>query len=61
MSLMASRLLCYNPSSQDSEHGLPTKKRDKEVDLFEIRVVDRTEMVVITGTVERRSNMREGR
>lgn len=36
LSLVASRLHCYNPSSRNSEHGLPTEKRDREVDWVEV-------------------------
>lgn len=48
MSLVASRLHCYNPLSQNSEHGLPTEKRDREVDWFEVRVTDRTSLDHLT-------------
>lgn len=33
---MASRLCYYNPLSQNSEHGLPTERRDREVDWSEV-------------------------
>lgn len=57
---------CYNPLSQNSEHGLPTEKRDREVDWFEVTGHDHSRSFSIwenfkrrgRGDGERRSRMK---
>lgn len=60
MSLVASRLHCYNPLSQNSEHGLPTEKRDREVDWFEVNRQDQSGSLSVQENREEEERVGEG-